>query len=69
MGAWLQLLQYYGYETLLYYGTFVVTTVVFWTVSHYFNCPVITPNGLFILIQFDGFKRCKTSKHKHFLCY
>ena len=50
MGVWLQLLQHFGYETLLFYGTFVLTTAVFWTVSHYFNYPVIRVHELFILI-------------------
>ena len=33
MGAWLYLLQVYGFENLLFYGTFIITTVAFWTVS------------------------------------
>ena len=33
MGTWLYLLQVYGFENLLFYGTFIITTVAFWTVS------------------------------------
>ena len=35
MGTWLYLLQVYGFENLLFYGTFIITTVAFWTVSTY----------------------------------
>lgn len=36
MGAWLYLLQVYGFENLLFYGTFIITTVAFWTAALFY---------------------------------
>ena len=51
MGAWLKLLSTFGFENLLFYGTFALTTGVFWSVRSCFNCQPIRSGIVFIRQQ------------------